>query len=690
MAKKGKLSKRKESVDKLKESEEKYKNLFDNLINGFALHEIITNKQGKPIDYRFIEVNHKFQEMTGLKRNKILRKTVREILPDIEKDSFDWIGKYGEVALKGKELKFEHFYPAPLNKWFAVSAFSPRKNFFAVMIDDISKKKKAEEELKLFSQIVEQSAEGIAVADLNGNIILVNSAWCKMHGYKKIDDCMGKNLSIFHNKEQLKNEVIPFNKKLKKVGSCKGEVGHVTKEGKTFTTSMTSTLLKDSQGKPFAIVGIAKDITERKQFEESLQENENRLRIVGKILYDLIYEWDVKTDDLHWFGDIDGLLGFKKGEISQNIEEWLKLIHPEDLKQMKDAVKLHKTSKKPINYNYRIRTKEGLIRYWEDRALPVFDKKGLPIKWIGICADITNKKQTEQSLKENEERFRNIVNHSKEVFYIHDTNHKITYISNQCKEMFGYTPEEMRFKWTETTTNNVVNDAGFELTMNALKTGVEQEPYLLELKRKDGSIFWVEVDESPMKDKNGKVIGMVGALRDVTEQKKLTDALTEEKRFSDTLIDTAPGFIMILDTGGYIMLFNKTAEKISEYKKSEVLNKNWFDIFLRKEDENKVRKIHNLTQKEKSSSFENYIITKSGKNKLISWTNSVIENDAGQIIGVMAIGLDVTDKRKVEQDILKRTEDLEKFHSFAVGRELAMVKLKDKIQELEEKLKQQK
>lgn len=150
-------------------------------------------------------------------------------------------------------------------------------------IQDITERKQAEEKFKLLSLSVEQSTEGMAHADLNGNLIYINKAWCEMHGYKSSKNLLGKNLKIFHNKKQLENDIIPFNEEVKKNGTCSGEVGHITKEGKTFPTLMTSTLLVDAQGNPFAMVGIARDITERKRVEEKLISRNKELELFNEV-----------------------------------------------------------------------------------------------------------------------------------------------------------------------------------------------------------------------------------------------------------------------------------------------------------------------------------------------------------------------------------------------------------------------
>ncbi len=114
---------------------------FNKMLDGFAYHIIVVDKSGKPVDYIFVEINHAFEKMTGLKREQLIVKKVTDALIGIEKDPTDWINVYGKVALTGAPIKFEN-HAEPLDKWFKVSAYCPEKGYFVVLFEDITERKK--------------------------------------------------------------------------------------------------------------------------------------------------------------------------------------------------------------------------------------------------------------------------------------------------------------------------------------------------------------------------------------------------------------------------------------------------------------------------------------------------------------------------------------------------------------------
>ncbi|MGD9161003.1 MAG: response regulator [Desulfobacteraceae bacterium] len=136
-------------------------------------------------------------------------------------------------------------------------------------------------------------------------------------------------------------------------------------------------------------------------------------------------------------------------------------------------------------------------------------------------------REVENTLREKEEKLRNIIEHSKEMFYLHDTENKFIYVSPQSADFFGYTPDEMQIKWTELVTDNPNNKTGFDLTEKAIKTGLKQKSYVHECRKRDGQIILVEIDESPVKDEKGNVIAIAGAARDITEKDKMESDLRQ-------------------------------------------------------------------------------------------------------------------------------------------------------------------
>ena len=156
----------------LRESEEKYRSLFENMSEGFGLHEILLDAAGKPSDYRFLELNEAFARLTGLSREKLIGRTVKEMLPGI--DAY-WIETYGRVALTGEPAHFEN-YSTPLEKWYDTYAYSPGKNRFAVVFVDITERKQAEAEISHLASFPELNPNPIVELDESGNIQYVNSS----------------------------------------------------------------------------------------------------------------------------------------------------------------------------------------------------------------------------------------------------------------------------------------------------------------------------------------------------------------------------------------------------------------------------------------------------------------------------------------------------------------------------------
>lgn len=130
-------------ITRRKTAEAEYRSLFEHMLDGFALHEVITDGTGRAVDYRFLSVNPAFEEMTGLDVETVTGRTVLEVFPETEPE---WIEKYGNVALTGEPARFEQ-YSEVIGKWFEVYAFSPQKGRFVSVFRDVTVRRRMENEL---------------------------------------------------------------------------------------------------------------------------------------------------------------------------------------------------------------------------------------------------------------------------------------------------------------------------------------------------------------------------------------------------------------------------------------------------------------------------------------------------------------------------------------------------------------
>jgi len=268
-------------------------------------------------------------------------------------------------------------------------------------IRDITEQKKVEEKLKWLSTIVEQSTEGMALSDLNGKLLFVNNAWCKMHGYKNLKEIIGKNLSIFHNKEQLANEVIPFNEKVKKFGTHSGEVWHIDKKGKSFPTLMTSTVLRDEKEKPFAISAVATDITDRKKAEQALKNSEQKYRNLFDGINDAVFVHLLKKKGFNKFVEVNSIACERYGYTR---EEFLSLT-PEDISAREDAELRGSSKGRKELLNKGGMTFEAVHKTKQGKRIPVeissrIFKLNNQTAILSVARDITERKIEEKKKKE--------------------------------------------------------------------------------------------------------------------------------------------------------------------------------------------------------------------------------------------------------------------------------------------------
>ena len=139
-------------VSSAEDLSEVFRQLFDSMQEGFAIHEIICDEAGDPVDYRFIDVNPAFEELTGIKRELIVGKTVKEVMPATEAY---WIQRYGNVALTGEPARLEAFAEA-IGRHYSVYTYSPGPKLFATLFADVTDRVRAADSLREANESLEE------------------------------------------------------------------------------------------------------------------------------------------------------------------------------------------------------------------------------------------------------------------------------------------------------------------------------------------------------------------------------------------------------------------------------------------------------------------------------------------------------------------------------------------------------
>lgn len=170
-----------------------YRRLFDEMLEGFALHEIVSDEAGDPVDYRFLEINPAFEALTGLRRADIIGRTVLDVLPETEPE---WIERYGRVAMTGEPAQFR-MRSGALDRTYDVRAYSPGPGQFATLFIDVTEaelvSKVLERDERLYRAVVETSADGFWMLDRDGTILSVNDTLCRLTGYDRAE-LVGRNV----------------------------------------------------------------------------------------------------------------------------------------------------------------------------------------------------------------------------------------------------------------------------------------------------------------------------------------------------------------------------------------------------------------------------------------------------------------------------------------------------------------
>ncbi len=276
---------------------------------------------------------------------------------------------------------------------------------------------------------------------------------------------------------------------------------------------------------------------------------------------------------------------------------------------------------------------------------------------VSAFEDITNKKKAEHALKENEEKYRNLVETSQDLIWRCDAEGRFIFLNNAWEKTLGYKIAEMMNRpFSEFQTKEVAERDVKEFSRHM--AGGFVSGYETTQIAKSGKEIHLVFNAIPIYDDSRKIIGTQGTAHDITERKHAEDNLREsEKRFR-AMLENNPLSAVVLDTEGRITFCNDSLLDLTGWNRDEVIGKDWFEYFIIENEYDVVKPVFQkmIRDRDFPSQFENHIKTKTGETRLIAWQNTALRDSQRRIISIASLGEDITERRRMSEALQNSEE----------------------------------
>ena len=300
--------------------------------------------------------------------------------------------------------------------------------------------------------------------------------------------------------------------------------------------------------------------------------------------------------------------------------------------------------------------RNGAPKHVEVHAYPIFDRDGSVVQIIEYCLDITDRKRMESALSESEKRYRDLFENASDMMYTHDLKGNYTSVNKAAEMMTGYSSKEL----LQLNFRDIVDPEHLSVTEEQFrkkkKDGVETTgPYQLLIRAKDGTPRWVEVNSRTIKQ-HGKPVGVQGTARDITERRKMEEALRASEIRYREVVEKANDIIYLTDRKGIVVLVNPAASRITGYSEEELIGKHYFDL-VADDHKEQIANFYRLQAVEKlpDTYYEVPIVTKQGETVWLGQNAKLVMEGDG-VTGYQVIARDITDRKKA-QDALRQSEE---------------------------------
>jgi len=519
------ITEHKRMEDELRQSEEKYRTILENIEDGYAEMDLRGN---------FIFFNEEFCRIHGYPKDELIRLNYRAFMD--EENAKKIFARYNKVFTTGeseKEVQYEIITKSGIRRYLETS-ITPMKDAsgrifaFRGIVRDRTERRQAEETLRQseekYRNILESIQEGYFELDLAGNYTFVNEANCRFLGYTK-EELVGMNYRQHTDEENAKKLYQPY-LELYRTGKPIEtlEVESIRKDGTKVIYETSASLIRDSEGKPIGFRGVSRDITERKRAEETIRQSEERYRTMLEEMEDAYYEVDLVGNYTFVNDSLCHHLGHSKEELIGT--SFRGQIAKEDIETVYNAFgKIYSTGKPERDIFYKVKRKDGTTGFAENTGFPLQNQKGEIIGFRGIGRDITERKQMEEALRQSEERYRTIIEEMEEWYFETDLAGNITFSNDVFANVLRYSQKELTGLNFRSFIKKEESDSVYRLFNQVFKTGESTKNFPYEFISTDGIVISAEFSIFPKRDKEGKVCGFKGIGHDITARKRMEEEI---------------------------------------------------------------------------------------------------------------------------------------------------------------------
>lgn len=643
------ITERRRAEEASSESEKRFRSLFENMVEGFAYCRILY-ENGKPEDFIYLQVNKAFEKLSGLKN--VVGRKVSEVIPGFKESSPALFDMYGRVALTGRLERMETYVEA-LKIWFSISVYSTEKEYFIAIFDNISDRKRAENELRTLSRAVKQSPASIVITDTAGAIEYVNPGFEQLTGYS-FEEVKGKNPRVLKSGTTTPEEYKRLWDTITSGGEWRGEFRNKKKNGDIYWESASISPVTDEAGVITHFLAVKEDITGLKQADREREEVISLLRATLHSTADGILVVDRSgkiTDYNERFTQLwripDSIMASHDDLQAINfvLEQ---LIDPEEF-----VAKVNELYSHPEEESFDV------LRFKDGRCFERYSRPqrllGNPAGRVWSFRDITERRRAEESLRESEDKFRTLAEQSPNMIFINKGG-KVVYANSKCVEIMGYTKEEFYssdFNFLKLTAREDMEKVKGNFARH-LK-GEEVIPYEYSIVTKSGKQIDAIITTKLIPYEHGSAI--LGTVTDIAELKRSEEALRKSEEKYRTLFEESKDMVFTAAIEGKILDVNPAGLKLFGYSNKEEMQKLDLAGALYWNPEDRGSFIELMQRQGFVQDYELDLKTKDGKRITVLETATAVRDDGGNVVAHRGIIRDITTQKHLREAIPARPED---------------------------------